>query len=449
MQKPTRQTLKNFLHFGVGTSIYQMSCPDTFDLGHAPNQWDMAQQQQSVPQRQNPQSVWHTLEMYLPILAKMGIHHLRFSVEWSFIEPQCGQFNLTAIKKYQKIIEQCHMHHIEPMLTLCHFTQPQWFIKMGGFEHEKNIEHFLHYCQFVIHQLSPDVKYWCTINEPAVEAFSGYLLGQFPPHHRIQWTKATHVLKNMLKAHVDLCQQNDKKIEKDAIKIGLVHNILRFESDSSFIARFLTAPLTHFTDELVMEFMATGTINYKGIKYSDPRPKGNCFFINIYGGVQVGFLGPTCQKGQLMGDMYIAIYPESYHLALSRAQQIQLPIYITETGMADQLDKVRPQFLIEFIRTVLQQIAQGNPIERIYFWTFKDNYEWNLGHQKHFGLFNLQDEPRTSAYVLAWLIQAFEAILNTEQQPEIILHQWHEILNLAEEKLQSNQSNFFSKFINL
>jgi beta-glucosidase len=449
MQKINLLQLQKLALFGMGTSIYQLSRFNQMDLGSEPNQWDLSIQNQKIPPPNNLLSPWETLEMYLPILQSMGIQHLRFSVEWNYIEPQPGQFNQEAIFQYQKILEKCLLHGIEPMLTLYHFTQPKWFKDKGGFIKDENITYFIRYCMTVINALQPFVKMWCTINEPAVEVFSGYLYGQFPPHQRIRLNKAAHILKNMLLAHVELCHHLDKKHPQKHLKIGLVHNILRFESSSYLIKKFLTDPLTHFTDELITEFMATGHLKYRQIDYYDDRFKGNCCFVNIYGSVQIGYLGPDCQKHQKMGDMYIAIYPESYDLALEKASQFQLPIYITETGIADEHDKVRPEFIIHLIRSVIKQVSLGQDIQRIYFWTFKDNYEWNEGHEKKFGFFTQEDRPRTSAYLLTWVIQNFKAISEKHLDPQKIIAEWNQILDIAEQKIKNNQLEYFSKFIKL
>jgi beta-glucosidase len=449
MPKLSLKQLENLALLGVGTSMYQLSRFPTQDLGSELNQWDLSIQNQKIPRPNNILSPWETLEKYLPILQNMGVQHLRFSVEWNFIEPQPGQFNHGAILKYQNILEQCRLYGIEPMLTLYHFTQPKWFYDKGGFHKEENIIYFVNYCTKVIHELRAWVQMWCTLNEPAVEVFSGYLYGQFPPHQRIRFNKAAHLLKNMLKAHVELCHQLEKNHTLWPLKISLVHNILRFESSSSLIQKFITDPLTHFTDELITEFMMTGRFKYRQIDYQDDRFKGNCCFVNIYGNVQIGILGPCSKKHQQMGDMYIAMYPESYQLALERAAQFKLPIYITETGIADAKDQIRPEFVIHFLREALKQVDQGQDIQRIYFWTFKDNYEWNEGHEKQFGFFNQDDKPRLSAYLLTWIIQNFRKVLQNQQDPQLALQEWHQILNQAQQKLKENPWEYFSNFLKL
>lgn len=426
MNRPTLDQLRNFADIGLSTSLYQLS-GGNYDLGLTANQWDQAALNQTVPPITLSLSVWETLDNYIPILAEMGIRHLRLSVEWHFIEPKCGYFNPKALLQYQRLLKKCHQHGMAPMLTLYHFSQPEWFASRGGFENPSNIIFFVDYVKYVVMNLSPWVKRWCSINEPAVEAFSGYLYGQFPPHQHLQFTKAARVLKHLLLAHMQAYEAVYQDLKSDAL-FGIVHNMLRFESHSSLIRKCLTEPLTRFTDDVVMGFLANGHFDYRGIHYHDDRPSGNCSYLNIYGDVQIGFLGPTCKTHQQMGDMYIAVYPESYAKALDRASKLNLPIYITETGIADATDKIRQVFVIQFLQEVLKGVAKGYDIQGLYFWTFKDNYEWNEGYKKCFGFFDANNKARDSARLLTNIIQHFQQVLQKEQQPERIIQQWQKFI---------------------
>ncbi len=431
---------------GIAISIFQLSSSTHADLGVEPNQWDIASRQHTVPAITTNTSSWDTLDQYLPILAAMGFKHLRLSVEWNYIEPQRGIFNYLALCHYQKVIGNCLRYGIEPMLTFYHFTQPLWFMNLGGFERDENIPYFTDYCEKVFRFLGHDVKIWCSINEPAVESFMGYILGLFPPHQRLQFHRAATVLANLLKAHVQICMMVEKLSGGGNHKIGLVHNVLQFESQSLLISKLITEPLTHFTNELVMHFLKAGEFNYKGVYYQDQRYKGNCSFVNIYGRVQIGYTGTTCQKHQQMGDMHIAIYPQSYSEALNQAACLNLPIYITETGIADQQDIIRPEFIIKFLRVVIDKLACGMSIERIYFWTMKDNYEWHRGNQIQFGLFNENNIPRSSAYLFEWVIKKFKEVLLQYQDPNLIIEQWRNILDLSEQKIEEGNVSFFEEF---
>lgn len=444
--KITREDLMRFAELGVGTSLYQLSAPSSWDLGLSPNQWQETSYyaQALAPKILNHASAWMTMEKYLPILARMGFKKLRFSVEWNYIEPQEGVFNQAAVNQYRNFIYACLQQGIEPMLTLYHFTQPLWFKNKGGFENPENISCYVKYAGFILKNLGSLVNYWCTFNEPAIEAFLGYFLGLFPPHHRISFNQGAEVLKNMLQAHIEVCAEIMKNSPKS--HFGLVHNFLQFESQIGIVDHYLAKPLSHFTNDIILEFMHTGKFNYHEVKFSDSRCRGNSFFVNIYGNVQIGLLGPTCQKGQKMGDMHLALYPQSYQQALTVCSELGLPIFITETGFADETDVNRSEFIIEFLRVVVAQIAGGMDIKGLYYWTFKDNYEWNQGNLKQFGIFNLEDEPKNSAYLFTWILHNFQKAVQSNYVPSEIIAQWNTILDHAQQKLQEQDFLFFKMF---
>ena len=58
---------------------------------------------------------------------ELGCNAFRLSVEWSIIEPREGEFNQAAIDHYRDLCDELIKNGITPMITLHHFTHPQWF----------------------------------------------------------------------------------------------------------------------------------------------------------------------------------------------------------------------------------------------------------------------------------------------------------------------------------
>ncbi len=58
------------------------------------------------------------------------------------------------------------------------------------------------------------------------------------------------------------------------------------------------------------------------------------------------------------------------------------PIYITENGTADREDNFRAQYIYDH----LDRIKDLDYVERYYYWTFMDNWEWKEGMTARFGL---------------------------------------------------------------
>ncbi len=63
---------------------------------------------------------------------------------------------------------------MEPMATMHHFTHPQWFEDLGGFEREENIPYFVEYCKRLFAMFGRRIKLWATFNEPTVRCTAIY-----------------------------------------------------------------------------------------------------------------------------------------------------------------------------------------------------------------------------------------------------------------------------------
>ena len=124
---------------------------------------------------------WNRKEEDLELIKDLNVTHYRFSLEWSRIEPEMGIWNQDAIDWYSDLVDQLLHNGIQPMVTLHHFSNPLWWEDLGAFEDEANILYWIRFCSKMFEVLSDRVEWWCTINEPAVYASMGYVLGEFPP----------------------------------------------------------------------------------------------------------------------------------------------------------------------------------------------------------------------------------------------------------------------------
>jgi len=90
------------------------------------------------------------------------------------------------------------------------------------------------------------------------------------------------------------------------------------------------------------------------------------------------------------------IYPQGLTelLLALKAEYTLPPIYITENGMAsaDQLEhgKIADEQRIAYVRDHLSALAaameQGVEVRGYFLWSLLDNFEWNSGYSKRFGI---------------------------------------------------------------
>jgi beta-glucosidase len=66
-----------------------------------------------------------------------------------------------------------------------------------------------------------------------------------------------------------------------------------------------------------------------------------------------------------------------------------LPILITENGIEDSTDRIRPRYLAEHIRAMWRAVNFNWPVKGYFHWSLVDNFEWERGWTQRFGLWAL------------------------------------------------------------
>jgi beta-galactosidase len=94
------------------------------------------------------------------------------------------------------------------------------------------------------------------------------------------------------------------------------------------------------------------------------------------------------------------IYPRGFRKSIRTAGRYGLPVYVTENGIADADDDLRPGYLLSHLRAL--RGAMHNRLARVrgYFaWSLVDNFEWAAGYYPKFGFFTIRRHERPSARV--------------------------------------------------
>ena len=71
----------------------------------------------------------------------------------------------------------------------------------------------------------------------------------------------------------------------------------------------------------------------------------------------------------------------------SLGNEFGLPIMITENGVADDHDELRPEYLRTHLNAVADALDAGVDVRGYLYWTAWDNFEWAEGYTQRFGLF--------------------------------------------------------------
>jgi beta-glucosidase len=398
------------------------------------NQWSAWEEQPGrihAGQRAGRATDWWDLETAAADFdraAELGLNSLRLSVEWSRIEPEQGVFDGTALRKYAEMVGLLRARGLAPMVTLHHFTDPLWLADLGGWENPLAVDCFARFTGRVVEALGDQVTLWCTINEPTVYAYIGYNHGHFPPGvHSLPRT--LNVMRRMLLAHAR-AYRTIHRLQNNAC-VGLAHHIrVYLPRDPARAAdRRAAAIMDRLGNRSVYEAITDGrltlplgigqrvtplidTCDYIGVNYYtpvrvafDPRRPGQLFMAESFApDAELSDLTPT-------GEAYGEIDPGGLYLALQQAAGYGKPIYITENGLPDHDDDVRPRFIATHLAETWRAIRDGADVRGYYHWTLVDNFEWAAAWSLRFGLFELDPEtgvrtPRTSSAVYSRIAQA-------------------------------------------
>jgi len=75
--------------------------------------------------------------------------------------------------------------------------------------------------------------------------------------------------------------------------------------------------------------------------------------------------------------------------ALKWAHEFKLPIYVTENGIEDAEDQIRPRYLAQHLREVWRAANFNWKVRGYFHWSLVDNFEWERGWTQRFGLWGL------------------------------------------------------------
>ncbi len=321
------------------------------------------------------------------LLEKMNMNAYRFSIEWSRIEPEEGSWNAEEIAHYKEYIIELKRRKIEPVVTLFHFTLPVWFSDMGAFEKRRNVKYFTRFVEKIMTELGSHIRYVITVNEPSVYASESYRQGVWPPNVQSSWREFL-VLRNLAYAH-NMAAKSIKSIQARA-KVSVAHNsTYTYAGDDAILSRFTATLVQWFGDDYFLRKVIK-RCDFLGVNY---------YFSNRVYGYRIH------NPNHTVSDMGWDMSPENIEYMLIRLwDKYQLPIMITENGLADQSDEMRKQWLVKTITGMQNAMESGVKLIGYMHWSLLDNFEWTYGRWPRFGLasVNYRNQERTLRSSAVW-----------------------------------------------
>ena len=375
---------------------------------------------------------YNRFEEDIRLMAEAGLNAYRFSIEWARIEPQPGVIDEAEIDHYRRVIDSCVRYGLKPIVTMHHFTSPKWLIEQGGWENEDTVERFASYCRAVAERLGDRMEYVCTINE----ANMGLQIAAITKRYRkMMEMKAAAAKKTESSVQVGINMENPmmERMKKQAME-----NVSLFGTPQP---QTFVSSRTPEGDILVMRAHRAASAAMKevcphlktGITLSlhdiQPVPGGeeaaakewNEEFLHYlpyleeddFFGLQNytrSLMGPEgtlpVPEGAEVTQMGYEFYPQGLANVIWKVyKELPLPILITENGIGTADDTRRTAFIREALAGVQTCIETGIPVIGYCHWSLLDNFEWQKGYSKTFGLIAVNREtmertPKESLSVL-------------------------------------------------
>ena len=370
-------------HFlwGAATASHQVEGDNRW------NDWWAFEQAGRLPHRSGDACRHYELyESDFDLARSWGHNAHRFSIEWSRVEPAEGEWNRDAIEHYGRVIASLRARGMEPIVTLHHFTNPQWFAARGGWTRGDSVERFRRYVEYVAARLGSDVRYWITINEPTVYAKRGFIGGQWPPCQRGSWLTAAKVVRNMVRAH-SMAYAVLHERRPDAM-IGIAHSapFVTACNPRSLADRLSAAARDYVLNDTLFDLFGAGRkldfigINYYARQVVRWRPRGASLI-----------LGAECREDhhdepRKFNVLGWEIYPAGLRHVLEKFRRFAVPLIVTENGIATDDDRGRQDFLLDHLKALSECLDSGIDVRGYLYWSLMDNFEWVEGTAARFGL---------------------------------------------------------------
>ncbi|WP_405151219.1 family 1 glycosylhydrolase [Nocardia salmonicida] len=335
---------------------------------------------------------YHRYREDMELLGRAGLNAYRFGVEWARIEPERGQVSRAMLDHYRRMIDTALDCGLTPVVTLHHFTSPQWFAEAGGWANPDAVGRFVEFVSAVV-PILVDVPWVCTINEPNMVAIMA----------SVQQLMADPDALGALAAGA--LPEPDPKIGR--ILIDAHHAataILR--SDTEAAVGWSVAQQAFVAAPGCEQQLAEANRVWED-PYLEAARDDDFIGTQAYTSRTVGPEGiiahPDHPDNTLTGWAY---RPDALGIALRHAWKVTggTPVLVTENGIATDDDKRRIAYGAEALTQLGEAMSDGIDVRGYLHWSALDNYEW--GHWRPtFGLIAVDRRTfaRTPKPSLAWL----------------------------------------------
>ena len=359
--------------------------------------------------------------------------------------------NQDEVAHYADQLAAMHAAGLDPMVTINHFTLPLWVhnpaqarVKelfgltpqtAGGWVSSSTVTEFEKYSAYLAWKYGDQVTNWVVLNEPVNSMLTSYFAipfaTNFPPA-LVRTDLVAVGLRNEAAAYsasYDLIHQLDPNAQ-----VGFALNMYSWRGGDPTNPRDqqAAADFSDFYNKWFPDAVLKGEVdaNFDGVITPDEvhpelAGKADYFGVNYYSqGIVIGYGGLSapslpivkgypefspllnviiggCLPGTECSDTAQIINPAGLRDVLDIADTYGIPLWVTESGLADATDANRASYTVRHLAVIHKAIADGMDIRGYTAWSLTDNLEWVLGYDPKYGLYSydpatLERTPRPS-----------------------------------------------------
>jgi len=291
----------------------------------------------------------------------------------------------------------------------------------NGWINRKTVIEFVKYAAYLSWKFGDIAHQFSIMNEPNVVFGNGYfnVKSGFPPSYPS--IEAGNLAKKHIIEAIGRSYDEMKKFSKKPV--GLIYANADFlpesEKDRDATEKALYNERYSFFDSLrngdmkwvrevnnASEFSEKsneirddlkGKLDWIGVNYYTRnviRARGEGYSV-VKGYGHNAVAGMKSKAGKEVSDFGWELYPEGlYNVLKQYHERYKLPLIVTENGVADSADILRPKYLVSHIYQVEKAIKNGIDVRGYLHWSLLDNYEWSSGFGMKFGLLGVDIETK-------------------------------------------------------
>ncbi|HVS54611.1 MAG TPA: GH1 family beta-glucosidase [Opitutaceae bacterium] len=420
MISPLASFPQNFV-WGVATAAPQIEGAAFLD-GKGASVWDHFARLPGKIHRGDTLDVacdhYHRFREDFALMRELGVKHYRLSLAWPRLFPAGdGALNSKGIDFYHRLFDAMAEHDLEPWVTLFHWDLPQALEERGGWCSRVTVDAFARYADTVVKAYGDRVKNWITLNEIRCFTLLGYGGG-----HKAPGRKVSAAELNQTYHHALLCHGHGVRAVREhggaGARVGLTDNpdvcvpVTETPRDIAAARDWFVDRNLHLLGAIYAGSYSPAYLQRCGA--GAPRVSAGDFALisaptdflglNLYTAtfVRAGADGrpeslPMPQNYPRADSQWLNLVPQTMYWGTRLAQEAYgvKSIYITENGCGyddepvvkgEVLDLHRRDFLRGYLREVQRALADGVPINGYFLWSFLDNFEWEDGYARRFGI---------------------------------------------------------------